>query len=315
MRFSDPLSFTPIYQERIWGGRTLEQSLGRELPASKPIGESWDVVDRPEAQSVINAGPLRGINLHTLWTQHRAAVFGEGTHPSERFPLLVKILDAQESLSVQVHPSGGEKEAALGEPKNEWWYILEAKPQASIYAGFTRPLTRTEFATASTQGSIENLLHRIPVKAGDSIYVPGGRCHAIGAGCLIAEIQQNSDTTFRVFDWNRLGPGGQPRALHLAESLACTDFLDVAPPVAPALAEAPFSCAFFGVEKIHLREAAPLPKAGGSIFLVLSGVVTVGTRQFSAGNWFLLPVQAANLAFCPGSETVELLQVRLPAVH
>ncbi len=312
MHFSEPISFTPIYQERIWGGRTLEHALGRHLPDSKCIGESWEIVDRPEAHSKANSGAQQGVDLHTLWTQHREAVFGGGVHASERFPLLVKILDARESLSVQVHPSGKEKGETLGEPKNEWWYILEADPDAAIFAGFNRALSRTEFEAAITNGSVESLLHRIPVKAGDSIYVPGGRCHAIGAGCLIAEIQQNSDTTFRVFDWNRTGPDGQPRTLHLAESLTCMDFLDVTPALAPALGEAPFSCEFFEIEKIRLFESSPQPKAGGAIFFVLSGNVSVGSHTFTAGEWFILPVQAATLPFCPGSENTALLQVRLP---
>lgn len=314
MFFSEPLSFTPIYQERVWGGRTLESTLGRQLPAAKHIGESWEIVDRPEAQSVVHEGLQQGVELHTLWAQHREAVFGKGFEASERFPLLVKILDAQEALSVQVHPSGKEEGKPLGEPKSEWWYILHAEPNASIYAGFTRRLSRPEFEAAIAEGSVQSLLHRIPVKAGDSIYVPGGRCHAIGSGCLIAEIQQNSDTTFRVFDWNRLGQDGRPRALHIPESLACIDLLDVTPPLAPELTEAPFSCDFFDVEKIRLRESSCLPKAGGAIFLVLSGVVRVGQQQFSKGNWFVLPVQAASLAFCPESENAAVLQVRLPVV-
>lgn len=313
MPFTEPLSFTPLYQERLWGGRTLERALGRRLPEGRSIGESWDIVDRPEAQSVVLTGPHGGTDLHTLWTQHRGAVFGEGIPESERFPLLVKILDAREPLSVQVHPSGGEKGASLGEPKNEWWYILEADPGAAIYAGFTHPLSRAEFESAVAGGRLEALLHRIPVKAGDSIYVPGGRCHAIGAGCLIAEVQQNSDTTFRVFDWNRTGPDGQPRALHLKESLECMDFQDATPLLAPALAESPFSCAFFEVEFIRLDTASTLPRAGGSIFLVLSGDITVGAQTFSRGRWFVLPVAAAHASFDPGHGPAALLQVRLPA--
>jgi mannose-6-phosphate isomerase len=314
MPFSEPLSFSPIYQERIWGGRTLEHALGRGLPAGKAIGESWEIVDRPEAQSVVSSGPQRGADLHTLWSQHRKAVFGEDVHASGRFPLLVKILDAREALSVQVHPSGEEAGEPLGEPKNEWWYILEADPDACIYAGFTRALTRAEFEAAVAGGNLESLLHRIPVKAGDSIYVPGGRCHAIGAGCLIAEVQQNSDTTFRVFDWNRTGPDGLPRALHLTESLACMDFTDVAPSLAPALSEAPFSCTFFDLEAVYLDKPSQLPRAGGAMFLVLSGNITVGAQTFSRGRWFVLPVVAAHCSFDPGSAPATLLQVRLPRV-
>jgi mannose-6-phosphate isomerase len=313
MPFSEPLSFKPIYQERIWGGRTLERTLARQLPDAERIGESWEIVDRPEAQSVVLTGVHRDLDLHSLWRDHREAVFGKGFSESERFPLLIKILDARESLSVQVHPSGKEEQGqTLGEPKNEWWYIIDADPGAAIYAGFTHHLSQADFEAAIAEGAVEKLLHRIPVKAGDSIYIPGGRCHAIGAGCLIAEVQQNSDTTFRVFDWNRTGPDGHPRALHIAESLACLDLRDATPSLAPALAGAPFACEFFKIEKIDLQKPSIPPDAGGAVFLVLSGKVSVGSHTFSIGQWFLLPHEAAALVFSPDSGATALLQVRLP---
>jgi len=312
MHFSEPLSFTPIYQKRPWGGRTLEHKLGRSLPAEECIGESWEFVDRPDAQSLISAGPLEGSSLHSLWTDHRDAVFGVNLQDSERFPLLVKLLDAREHLSVQVHPSGKEKGPAPGEPKNEWWYILGAEPAAAVFAGFNAPLSQAAFEAALSDGSLESLLHTIPVKEGDSIYVPGGRCHAIGGGCLIAEIQQNSDTTFRVFDWNRRDSEGRARALHPEDSLACMNFSDVTPSLAARLRETPFSCEFFDIQEIHLRQKAPQARAGGAIFCVLSGSVSVGSRIFSLGDWFLLPVQASLLEFSPNALATVLLQVRLP---
>jgi len=226
--------------------------------------------------------------------------------------MLLKLLDAREPLSVQVHPSGKETGPSLGEPKNEWWYILAAEPDAAVYAGFQSLLSQPEFEAALATGTVEPLLHRIPVKAGDSIYIPGGRCHAIGGGCLIAEVQQNSDTTFRVFDWNRKGPDGLPRALHLEQSLACISFSDVTPSLAPPLGQKRFSCEFFDLQKIFLRERTSLPDAGGGIFLVLSGRVSVGSRTFGLGDWFLLPFQAGALEFSPESPATELLQVRLP---
>lgn len=313
MRFSEPLSFRPIYQERIWGGRALEEKLSRNLSGEKRIGESWEMVDRAEAQSISALGNGREVDLHSLWTQHRGAVFGPRANAPERFPLLVKILDARESLSVQVHPSGKEKEGpALGEPKNEWWYILDAEPGAAIYAGFKRSLTKAEFEHALNAGNVDALLHRIPVQAGDSIYIPGGRCHAIGAGCLIAEIQQNSDTTFRVFDWNRTGPDGQPRTLHIQESLACLDFHDVQPELAPPLEATPFSCEFFDVRKIQIDTPTIPQDAGGSAFFVLSGEVRLGTHHFVRGEWFLLPSEAAQTLFTAGVQAATLLQVLLP---
>jgi mannose-6-phosphate isomerase len=312
MRFSEPLSFSPIYQERIWGGRALEEKLNRKLPNEKWIGESWEMVDRAEAQSISDLGDDQQMDLHTLWTQHRGSVFGPRAHASDRFPLLVKILDARESLSVQVHPSGKEKEGpALGEPKNEWWYILDAEPGAVIYAGFKHALSQTDFEHALAQGTAEAFLHRIPVQAGDSIYIPGGRCHAIGAGCLIAEVQQNSDTTFRVFDWNRTGPDGRPRALHIQESLACLDFHDVQPELAPALEMTPFSCEFFDVRQVQVETPSILEEAGGCVFLVLSGQVRVGAHNFARGEWFLLPSEAAQTLFTAENQAATLLQVVL----
>jgi len=313
MHFPEPLSFTPIYQKRPWGGRTFEHKLGRSLPAEKCIGESWEFVDRPDAQSLVSAGPLEGTSLHSLWTNHREAVFGATLHDSDRFPLLVKLLDAREHLSVQVHPSGKEEGPPLGEPKNEWWYILGAEPAAAVFAGFNAPLSQAAFEAALSDGSLEALLHTIPVRAGDSIYVPGGRCHAIGGGCLIAEVQQNSDTTFRVFDWNRRDSEGRARALHREESLACINFSDVTPSLADPLRGTPFSCEFFDLKEIQLRQKAAQPHAGGAIFCVLSGSVSVGSRTFCMGDWFLLPLQARLLEFAPETPATVLLQVRLPS--
>lgn len=313
MHFPEPLSFTPIYQKRPWGGRTFEHKLGRSLPAEECIGESWEFVDRPDAQSLVSAGPLEGTSLHSLWTNHREAVFGAPLHDSDRFPLLVKLLDAREHLSVQVHPSGKEKGPPLGEPKNEWWYILGAEPAAAVFAGFNTPLSQAAFEAALSDGSVEALLHTIPVRAGDSIYVPGGRCHAIGGGCLIAEVQQNSDTTFRVFDWNRRDSEGRARALHREESLACMNFSDVTPSLADPLRGTPFSCEFFDLKEIQLRQKAAQPHAGGAIFCVLSGSVSVGSRTFCMGDWFLLPLQARLLEFAPETPATVLLQVRLPS--
>lgn len=312
MSFQEPLFFSPLYQERPWGGRALEQKLGRTLPSLAAFGESWECTDRLDAQSRVHAGPHQGADLHSLWTHHREAVFGPHLADAERFPLLLKLLDAREPLSVQVHPSGKETGTPLGEPKNEWWYILAAEPDAAVYAGFQASLSRAEFEAALATGAVEPLLHKIPVQAGDSLYVPGGRCHAIGGGCLIAEVQQNSDTTFRVFDWNRKGPDGLPRALHLEQSLACISFSDVTPSLAPPLGQNPFSCEFFDIQEIQLREKATQPAAGGSIFLVLSGRVSVGSNTFARGDWFLLPFQAGALEFSPESPVTAMLQVRLP---
>jgi mannose-6-phosphate isomerase len=222
-----PLLFEPRFKERVWGGRTLETMYGKALPAGVPIGESWEISDRPGDESVIANGPLAGQTLRQLIAAQRRDVLGAARPAAgDRFPILCKILDARDVLSVQVHPP---ERAALGEPKTEMWYIAAADPGAELHVGLKRGVTAGEFERKIRTGGVADCLQRVPVRAGDSMFLPSGRVHAIGAGLVIYEIQQNSDTTFRVFDWNRPGLDGRPRDLHLAESLASIDFDDVEP--------------------------------------------------------------------------------------
>ena len=231
MELIEPLVFEPLLMERLWGGRRLESLLGKRLPQTERIGESWELVDRPEAQSVVHQGPLRGRTLHELWTQHQLEVFGPGLPPSERFPLLFKLLDAQERLSVQVHPPAEVAARLGGEPKTEMWYFLDTLLESDLYAGLKHGVTREAFVQALAEGNVADLIHHIPARAGDAFFIPSGRVHAIGAGNVIFEVQQNSDTTYRVFDWNRVGLDGQPRPLHVSESLESINFDDPEPGV------------------------------------------------------------------------------------
>ncbi len=227
-----PLTFVPLFKERVWGGRSLEERLGKPLPDEGAIGEAWELVDRPEAQSVVAAGPLAGQELHALWSgPDRERLFGSrAARAGERFPLLVKLLDARETLSVQVHPPAHVAEELDGEPKTEGWYLLAAEPGAHLFAGFRAGVTEEAFAAALEAGEdVSGMLHRIEVGVGDALLIPSGRVHAIGAGCLIVEVQQNSDTTYRVFDFNRPGLDGELRELHVPQSLKCIDFADVEP--------------------------------------------------------------------------------------
>jgi mannose-6-phosphate isomerase len=228
-----PLCFRPLFKERVWGGRTLERLYGKPLPRDVPIGESWEISDRPGNISVVENGPLAGRDLHWVLEQHPRELLGRAKPQAGRFPLLVKILDAQDKLSLQVHPPPGKAVELQGEPKTEMWYIAEAAPGAELYVGLKQGVTRSDFERSLQAGSVAECFHRVPVKAGDTMFLPSGRVHAIGAGLLIFEIQQNSDTTYRVFDWNRVGLDGKPRALHVTESLASIDFADFEPaPVA-----------------------------------------------------------------------------------
>src|SRR5262249_1131753 len=159
-------------------------------------------------------GPCAGNSLRWLMEKHARDVLGAGASPGSRFPLLIKILDAQETLSVQVHPPAKQAAALGGEPKTEMWYITDTTGKAALFVGLKRGVTRAEFERRIADGTVAEALHRIPVKAGDAMFLPSGRLHAIGAGNVLFEIQQNSDTTYRVFDWNRKGLDGKPRELH-----------------------------------------------------------------------------------------------------
>lgn len=229
-----PLTFQPIFKERVWGGRTLERLYKKNLPPKVPIGESWEISDRPGDSSVITNGPLAGKNLHWLMENHKRELLGESKPANGRFPLLIKILDAQEKLSLQVHPPAHKAAELHGEPKTEAWYIADTAPGAELYVGLKRGVTRTHFENKITAGDVAECFHRVPVKAGDTMFLPSGRVHAIGAGLVIFEIQQNSDTTYRVFDWNRVGLDGKPREVHVPESLASIDFNDFEPALVSA---------------------------------------------------------------------------------
>jgi mannose-6-phosphate isomerase len=254
------IEFLPLYKERVWGGRGLETRLGRTLPQDKIIGESWEVVDRPEAQSVIANGPHTGHSLRELLEGHAEAVLGPGAKGDRPFPILVKWLDCQDRLSLQVHPPATIATSLGGEPKTENWYIAECDPGASLIVGLKEGTTREQFEVALEKNEAESCVHRFPVKPGDSILVESGRMHAIDAGNLILEIQQNSDTTYRVYDWGRVGLDGAPRDLHIAESLQSIDFADFEP--APLQAQAGeqllADCREFRIRKFDLERGETL---------------------------------------------------------
>jgi len=313
MRLSDPIVLEPIFMDRVWGGRRLETHFGKRLPSHGRIGESWEVVDRPEAQSVVHNDPLRGKTLHELWTQHRAEVFSSDIPDSPRFPLLVKLLDAQERLSVQVHPPAAIAPSLNGEPKTEMWYILDNYGDGDIFAGLRHGVTRDAFERALRAGSVQDTVHRVPVAPGDCIFIPSGRIHAIGAGNVIVEVQQNSDTTYRVFDWNRVGLDGKTRELHIDESLKSIDFADFEPSLQPGGREAIVECPYFHVEKWNLSEPREASPAGQfAIFTVISGSVRCCALQFLPGEFFLIPADLADRALHPLSGPASVLRTTIP---
>jgi mannose-6-phosphate isomerase len=301
----EPIVFDPLYQQRVWGGRELERQYRRALPDQGPYGESWEIVDREGEQSIVTEGGFAGKTLHELWRDHREEVFGVGLPESECFPLLIKVLDAREDLSLQVHPPAALAAALGGEPKTEMWYIAAAEPGAKLHVGLKKGVTRADFEAAIADGTVAELVHAIEPKAGESILIPSGRLHAIGAGFLIHEIQQNSDTTYRVFDWNRVGLDGKPRELHVEESLASIDFEDFEPGMDAACDGVLAECGFFRVEKLVLADGDlfGLREAGRfAIFSVAEGrVQSSGGRVFDKGDFFLLPARGAKLIACMDS--------------
>lgn len=310
---NQPITFEPLFMERVWGGRSLEQLFGKALPAGNPIGEAWEIVDREEAQSIVDSGPLKGKTLHELWTGMRQEIFGETIADSPRFPLLFKLLDAQERLSVQVHPPAKIAPSLNGEPKTEMWFIADASAEADIFAGLRKGVTREGFEQALQNGSVADQLHRIPVKKGDAIFIPSGRVHAIGAGNVIVEVQQNSDTTYRVFDWNRTGLDGKARALHIEESLASIDFEDPEPALASQKDELVVQCPLFEVQKWEVPKARQACESEQfAIFTVLSGAVRCGQGEFGPGTFFLVPAAMEQKVVEPARAGTTLLRTTIP---
>ncbi len=223
-----PIRFHEQYFERIWGGRRLESMFGKKLPADVPIGEAWMISDHPSAESVVAEGPFQGRTLHALLDDDAEAILGSRARLTihGRFPLLLKILDSTDWLSVQVHPDDP-CATRLGEPdvgKTEMWHVLHADPGSQLICGLDPRVNADEFIDAARNGQLDELLPRFQVVPGDSVFVRAGTVHAIGAGIVLAEIQQNSDLTYRIFDWNRVDSSGVARALHLDQSREATHF-------------------------------------------------------------------------------------------
>jgi mannose-6-phosphate isomerase len=312
-----PLMFQPRFKERVWGGRSLETLYGKRLPPDIPIGESWEVADRPGDESIVGNGPLAGRTLRTLMEQYGPDILGAATAADGgRFPLLCKILDARQRLSLQVHPPA--HATHLGEPKTEMWYIAAAAPGAELFVGLMPGVTRKAFEDAVARGTVAECFHRIPVAAGDAMFLPSGRVHAIGAGLVIFEIQQNSDTTFRVHDWNRVGLDGKPRELHIPQSLASIDFDDVEPALIDAspTREGAFTQRMLVDDPLFRVELLRAETAGDwgtrasrpQVFSCVAGSATVRANGMSerlhAGDFCLIPASVADtLIICaPGAE-------------
>ena len=312
-----PLKFHPVYMERIWGGTMMSEVLGRELPEHRdPIGESWELVDRDGEESVVANGPLAGCTLHELVAHYRSALVGRLGTRSERFPLLVKLIDAGERLSLQVHPDEQAcRELGGGaEPKTEMWYVIANRPGARILAGLDGRATKVRLRDAlDSPVELEGMLQSFQSQPGDAFYIASGTLHAIGAGNLILEIQQNSDTTYRVNDWGRVGADGKPRTLHKEQGMRSINFTNrTSPRIAGVAGEAAFNrkfevvkmCPFFQVSDLRLRLEWLDTTAPGDSFHLLSAVknrIVVGRDDRVAE---LAPGETALIPGCFGAYTI-----------
>ncbi len=327
---SYPLLFEPILKEKIWGGDTLYKKYGMDLP-SPNIGESWNIACHENGMSVVANGSLKGKTLEEVIHLRGRALLGTslGDEHIEKFPLLIKILDATDILSVQVHPDDTyakiHENGELG--KTEMWYVIDAKPDASLVYGVKEGTTREEFKAAIEGGYLEKYLKRLEVESGDVVFMPAGMVHAIGAGILICEIQQNSDTTYRVYDWNRVGDDGKPRDLHIDKALDVIDFegrynrekLDgLTIDNGKNRRTYYIASRYFAIEKLEIIESVN-EYADGSKFFCLSAVEGSGTIVYDGGT---VPFRGGQSILIPadmGHYTIEgdctIIKAYIPEVE
>jgi mannose-6-phosphate isomerase len=291
-----PMKTVPIFKPRIWGGRKLEAAFAKDLPAGEKIGESWELADLPNGKSTIQNGPWAGEVLASAIERNAEGI--TGTRGFLRpFPLLVKLLDAQDVLSVQVHPDPETcQRMGRGEPKTECWFIIDAEPGAAIYKGLKDGVTKERFAQGIEAGTTAELLEKVPVHEGECHFLPAGTAHAIGAGLLIAEIQTPSDTTYRVFDWNRVDAAGQPRQLHIAEALESIRFEITSEDLPVTTVDRLVDCPYFKIDKRHRSCGTEALLGTGlmEVLLFISGGGTIGSAganpvEFQAGDCVLIP--------------------------
>jgi mannose-6-phosphate isomerase len=325
-----PIRFVPLFRRYLWGGRRLGDVLHKPIGLGDDFAESWEIVDHGDDQSVIAYGPLAGRTLHEILLHHCDELLGRHSVLSTQysvlstFPLLFKLLDCNRVLSVQVHPNDAQA-AKLTPPdlgKTEAWVILDAAPGSVIYAGLRIGVTRDELARAIAAGQCEHCLHQFEPQVGDCIFIPAGTVHALGAGLLVAEIQQASDTTFRLFDWNRVGPDGQPRPLHVEQSLAVIDYArGPVDPQTPQLTEVPGVERLVACDKFMLdrRTFTGTAQLGGDdrcrIVSVVAGEVRISgdpsPRPLTRGETALLPASLGPVA-ASSSQPATVLEAYLP---
>ena len=304
-----PMKMQPVLVDRVWGGRRMAELLGKPLPEGAKIGESWELSDHPHNRTRVAEGPLAGRTLREVLEQNGQAILGRNGQArawSMRFGVLVKFIDAADRLSVQVHPDDAHaaKHSKEESGKTECWVVVHAEPGAWVIDGLRAGTTRDRLATALKKGSIEELLTTRPVKAGDFIWVPAGTVHAAGPGLVLAEIQQTSDLTYRLYDWNRPGSDGKPRALHIERAMECIRFAGNAPPAGGKgrtadetglLIESLVDCPAFSLSRIRIDRRPYAVEMGGACAVL---VVVAGSARLAAGD-ITMPIRAGDTILVP----------------
>jgi len=318
-----PMTFTPVLKDYIWGGRNLEKLFGRDLPPGD-IAESWEVAAHPDGTAVIDNGRFAGMPLTQVHQTLGVDLIGTHNQWAEErgiFPLLIKLLDANRKLSVQVHPNDEYARTHEGNElgKTEMWVILHAEPEAAVILGVKEGTTPEKFRQAIDTGDLSPYLHRIPVQTGDVVCVPSGTLHAILAGAVIAEIQQNSNTTYRVYDWSRLRDG-KPRELHVDKALDVINFQQIAPRLSdPQLIATDENgirryqlCAndYFVTERVHIpageRYEGVCDGRTLEIWGVIEGEVQVNEVELTAVQFSLLPAAMGKFTVAANSRSTLL---------
>jgi mannose-6-phosphate isomerase len=322
-----PLRFEPIYQYRLWGGRRLVSLLSAPLPGDEPIGEAWVLSDRTDHQSPVANGLLRGLTLGQVLEQFPEQLMGKWSSRFRRFPLLLKFLDAHEMLSVQVHPSDDPSELiSKGDTaKTEAWVVIEAEKGSQIYAGLKSDTTADILRKSLHDGTIADHLVSISPKTGDAVFIPAGTVHTLGNDVVVFEVQQNSDVTFRLYDWGHIDSvTKEPRPLQVDQAFACIEFGAsdsglVAPCVettTPVERERLFDCAAFLVWRVHGRDRFTVGEAAEPRVLVGiegSGQITHDGTPYAVGKGdvWLLPAEVGVCAFEPSGEAT-MLEIAIP---
>jgi mannose-6-phosphate isomerase len=321
-----PLRFEPILKRILWGGRRLGTVLSKPLGEHNDYAESWEASDHRQDVSRVAEGPLAGKSLRDLLRERPTELMGPRFTSVAQFPLLVKFLDAHQVLSVQVHPNDElGRVLANDNGKTEAWVIVYAEPGSVIYAGLRPGVSKTDIEKAMDSGEVEPLLHRFEAKAGDCIMIPAGTVHAIGAGVLLAEIQQMSDATFRIYDWGRAGPDGKPRTLHKQEALASIDFNrgPVDPlrpheePIEGGVRESLARCPYFAMDRLRLRGTAKVGSPDRfTLLLGLGGSAEIhyDGRPFALqfGQTILLPAACGPVELAPTASEAVILTCIIP---